>query len=219
MISFATAINICLGQRPLQMLHEREPLPSCHWSYKGRNQHLYRKQIIWLSTDGLTAAICFRQKKKRPWRVQPIWSLNWAVTNSSDSPVGWCKHWSKASKTERSPGQALHDKLYQTFGSVCQHTNFQLSTNVESELRDYRINAILLFSLVFLSLFALKENKRKPTDSNASSNTEGIVWQNRKQNIVTEKCGIHTMFSQRQKCDSLKACYHTPQQQRSLNSQ
>lgn len=120
----------------------------CHRSWKGGNKHPYREQMIWLRTKGLTVAIYCGQKKKRPQRVQPIWLLNRAVTNSADNPVSGANIQPECLKLNGNPpGPAW--QIVSDWQSVCLPTNFQLSNNVESVLRDYGINAILLLFLFF----------------------------------------------------------------------
>lgn len=124
----------------------------CHWSWKGGNKHPYRKRIIWLRAKGLTVAIYCGQEKKRPQRVQPIWSLNRAVTNSSDNPVTGANIRPECLKLNGDPPSPAW-QIASDWQSVCLPTNFQLSNNVESVPRDYGINTTLLLFLFVPFLF------------------------------------------------------------------
>lgn len=120
------------------------PAVKCHWSLRERNKHPCRKQIIWLRSSSLTVAIYCGGEKRRPERAEPVWSLNWAVTNSSDSPVSGANIKPECLKVNGDlPGSAW--QIVSDLQSVCLLTNFQLSNNVESKLKDYGINAIFLF--------------------------------------------------------------------------
>lgn len=78
-------------------------------------------------------------RKKRPLRVQPIWSLNRAVTNGSDNPVRGTNTRPASLKTDGDPpGSAWQIAL--DWRAVWLPANFQLSDNVDSMIKDSRIN-------------------------------------------------------------------------------
>lgn len=54
---------------------------------KEKSLYCHQQQVIWLTSEGWTIGICNGWEKERAQRVQPIPSLNTAVTNSSDNPV------------------------------------------------------------------------------------------------------------------------------------
>lgn len=145
------------------------PVFICHWSWKGGNKHPYTERIIWLRANGLTVSIYCGQEKKRPQRVQPIWSLNRAVTNSSDNPVSGANIGPECLKQNGDPpGPAW--QIVSDWQSICLPTNFQLSNNVESVLRDYGINTTFLifspFPCFLLREFFLHLFTNKQHDSN-----------------------------------------------------
>lgn len=78
--------------------------------------------------------------KKRPQRVQPIWSLNRAVTNSSDNPVSGANTGPECLKVNGDPPGPVWQIVLR---SVCLPTNFHLSKNLASVLRDCWINTTI----------------------------------------------------------------------------
>lgn len=78
--------------------------------------------------------------KKRPQRVQPIWSLNRAVTNSSDNPVSGANTGPECLKVNGDPPGPVWQIVLR---SVCLPTNFHLSKNLASVLRYCWINTTI----------------------------------------------------------------------------
>lgn len=94
-----------------------------------------------IKCQGLTVAIYCGQEKNRPQRVQPIWSLNRAVTNSSDNPVSGANIVPECLKLNGDlPGPAW--QIVSDWQSVCLPTNFQMSNK-----KDYGINTLFLLLL------------------------------------------------------------------------
>lgn len=122
----------------------------CHWSRKGGNKHPYRERIIWLRARGLTVAIYCGGAKERPQRVQPIWSLNRAVTNSSDNPVSGANIGPECLKVNRDC-QALCDESSQTDNlSACPQTfSCQIMWSQRSEIMELFLFIYLFFSFLF----------------------------------------------------------------------
>lgn len=122
----------------------------CHWSRKGGNKHPYRERIIWLRARGLTVAIYCGGAKERPQRVQPIWSLNRAVTNSSDNPVSSANIGPECLKVN-GDCQALCDESSQTDNlSACPQTfSCQIMWSQRSEIMELFLFIYLFFSFLF----------------------------------------------------------------------
>lgn len=78
-------------------------------------------------------------RKKRPPRVQPIPSLNTAVTNSSDNPVSGANTRPAGLKMDGEP-PGLAWQMVLDGWAVWLPANFQLSDNVESMIKDSWIN-------------------------------------------------------------------------------
>lgn len=122
----------------------------CHWSRKGGNKHPYRERIIWLRARGLTVAIYWGGAKERPQRVQPIWSLNRAVTNSSDNPVSGANIGPECLKVN-GDCQALCDESSQTDNlSACPQTfSCQIMWSQRSEIMELFLFIFFFFSFLF----------------------------------------------------------------------
>lgn len=90
-------------------------------------------------------------REKRPPRVQPIPSLNTAVTNSSDNPVSGANTRPASLKMDGDP-PGLAWQMVLDGWAVWLPANFQLSDNVESMIKDSWINnTSLLFHVKALT--------------------------------------------------------------------
>lgn len=115
--------------------------------WKGRNKHPYLRMDNLIKTQSFTVAIYCGREKKGPPRLQPIWWLNRAVTNSSDNSVSGANIAPKCLKLNGDPlGPAW--QIVSDWQSVCLPTNFEMSSKVESELTHNGKNTVFSYALL-----------------------------------------------------------------------